>query len=82
MGNAILLAEALGSFVQINTSGATPLFSNDVNLRRHPAVGALPAKHQLLLEFGDGSTLRASVAMYGGLLCWEHGNISKMPSTK
>ncbi len=59
--------------MQINTSGATLLFSGSVNLRWHPAAGPLPAKHQLLLEFGDGTTLSASVAMHGGLICWEHG---------
>ena len=61
-------------FVQVNTSGATLLFSDGVNLRWHPAAGEIPAKHQLLLEFEDGTALSASVAMYGGLECWEHGD--------
>jgi formamidopyrimidine-DNA glycosylase len=72
-GDTILSAEAHGMFVQVNTSSTTLLFSDGVNLRWHAAAGPLPAKHQLLLEFEDGSALSASVAMYGGLECWEHG---------
>jgi formamidopyrimidine-DNA glycosylase len=41
--------------------------SDGVNLR-HLAPGAKrPAKHQLLVEFDDGSALVGTVAMYGGL---------------
>ncbi len=33
----------------------------------------IPAKHQLLLEFGDGSALSLTVRMYGGILCFRVG---------
>ncbi|HSN94783.1 MAG TPA: zinc finger domain-containing protein [Anaerolineaceae bacterium] len=75
VAKSILSAEAHGMFVQVNTSGGTLLISDGVNLRWHPAAGPVPAKHQLLLEFEDGSALSASVAMYGGLECWEQGEI-------
>ena len=73
MGSTFLSAEAHGPFVQVNTSAATLLFSDGVNLRWHPEAGPVPSKHQLLLEFMDGTALSASVGMYGGLLCWEQG---------
>ncbi len=79
LGNSILSAEFHGMFVQVNTSRAALLFSDGVNLRWHPAAGEIPAKHQLLLEFTDGTALSASVAMYGGLLCWEHGSEFENP---
>ena len=72
-GTTLHSAEAHGGFVQLNTSAATLLFSDGVNLRWHPAAGPLPAKHQLLLAFEGGTALSASVAMYGGLICWELG---------
>ncbi len=78
-GDAILSAEAHGMFVQVNTSNTTLLFSDGVNLRWHPAAGELPAKHQLFLGFDDGTALSASVAMYGGLECWEHGEKLENP---
>ena len=34
----------------------------------HDAGGKLPAKHQLLLEFADGSALSATMQMWGALL--------------
>lgn len=37
----------------------------------HDAGGKLPAKHQLLLEFADGSALSATIQMWGALLCFK-----------
>jgi len=78
-GKIILSAEAHGMFVQVNTNGGMLLFSDGVNLRWHPAAGELPAKHQLFLGFDDGTALSASVAMYGGLECWEHAEKLENP---
>ena len=36
----------------------------------HADQADVPAKHQLLLEFEDGSALSLSVRMYGGILCF------------
>ncbi|MEQ8201361.1 MAG: endonuclease VIII, partial [Syntrophomonadaceae bacterium] len=49
------------------------LFGDGVNLRFHPKGGKRPARHQLLIDFGDGSALSASVQMYGGLWCFPDG---------
>jgi len=38
-----------------------------------PKGSRLPAKHQLLLELDDGSTLAVSVQMYGGVMCFYDG---------
>jgi len=66
----VLSARGLGMFVEISLSTCTLLFSDGVNLRLHPAAGPIPAKHQLLLNFEDSTSLSASVAMYGGVVCW------------
>lgn len=69
-GACVNSARGLGMFVEISLSNCTLLFNDGVNLRLHPAAGPIPAKHQLLLDFEDGSSLSASVAMYGGVVCW------------
>ena len=58
-------------FVEITLSDSFLLFSDGVNLRFHPSSGPISAKHQLLVNFSDGTSLSASVAMYGGVVCWE-----------
>lgn len=70
-GNTLLSARGIGMFVEITLSNCTLLFNDGVNLRLHPAAGPIPAKHQLLVNFSDGTSLSASVAMYGGVVCWE-----------
>ena len=70
-GDSMTSAEAHGMFVQINLKKSTLLFSDGINLRLHPAAGLIPSKHQLLIQFDDGTALSASVQMYGGLFCFD-----------
>jgi len=70
-GNQMLSARGVGMFVEINLSQSMLLFNDGVNLRLHPNAGPLPAKHQLLVTFEDETSFSASVAMYGGVVCWE-----------
>jgi formamidopyrimidine-DNA glycosylase len=70
-GNNLLSARGLGMFVEITLSKCFLLFNDGVNLRFHPAAGPIPAKHQLLVKFSDGTSLSTSVAMYGSVVCWE-----------
>jgi formamidopyrimidine-DNA glycosylase len=58
-------------FVEITLSESMLLFNDGVNLRLHPNAGPTPTKHQLLVTFDDETSLSASVAMYGGVVCWE-----------
>lgn len=64
-------ARGIGMFVEITLSESMLLFNDGVNLRFHPNAGPVPAKHQLLVMFDDETSLSASVAMYGGVVCWE-----------
>lgn len=67
----ILSARGFGMFVEINLSRSTLLFSDGTNLRVHPTSGPIPIKHQLLLGLNDGTFFSASIAMYGGVFCWD-----------
>jgi formamidopyrimidine-DNA glycosylase len=44
-----------------------------INLRFHKVEEPRPEKHQLLIEFEDGTAISASAAMYGGIFCTPAG---------
>ncbi len=72
-GKTVGPAASLGGMVEIQVEDVVLLFSDGVNLRFHRAAEERPLKHQLLLEFEDSTALSATVAMYGGLLCYPRG---------
>ncbi len=69
-GKTVGPAASLGGMVEIQVEDVTLLFSDGVNLRFHRTPQERPPKHQLLLEFEDDTALSATVAMYGGLMCY------------
>ena len=71
-------AVSFGSFVEIS-SGKNKIVANEgVNLRYLDDSSKIPAKHQLLIEFSDGSYLCGFVQMYGGVGCFvENTNDNK-----
>lgn len=73
VGKKVDGAAAYGGQVEIQADTQRLLFSDGVNLRYHTKGGKRPDKHQLLMEFADGSGLSASVQMYGGVCCFLEG---------
>lgn len=71
-GKTVAGSGGYGSMVEIRTESAVLLFGDGVALRYHPQE-IRPPKHQLLIEFTDGTALSASVQMYGGLWCFREG---------
>ncbi|MDD5339202.1 MAG: hypothetical protein PHG35_07335 [Dehalococcoidales bacterium] len=57
--------------VEMRAGDAFLLFSDGVALKFHGVDEKRPPKHQLLLEFEDGTALSGSVQMYGGLVCFK-----------
>ena len=72
-GKVISEATSYGGQVEITAGKAKLLFSDGVNLRYYNEGEKLPDKHQLLLEFDDGSSLVGWVQMYGGLSAFTEG---------
>jgi formamidopyrimidine-DNA glycosylase len=70
-GKIIQEAGACGGQVEIQVEDWKLVLST--NLRYHPLGEKRPKKHQLLLEFEDGSGLSASVQMWGALFCVREG---------
>lgn len=73
IGQTIAGATARGGMVEIQVDGTCLLFGDGVNLRFNDHGAGRPDKHQLLLDFGDGTSLSATVQMYGGLWCFPMG---------
>ena len=67
-------ARAYGGMVELVLGERRLVLSDGINLRYHPEPSTLPAKHQLLLRFTDGSLLSASVVMYGMLWLFQEGS--------
>ena len=72
-GNIVSEAASYGGQVEITAGTAKLVFSDGVNLRYYNKGAKLPDKHQLLLEFDDGSCLVGWVQMYGGLSAFPEG---------
>lgn len=68
-------ASYLGGLVELKAGGTNVLFGDGVNLRHHRKGQERPDKHQLLLEFDDGSALSAAVQMYGGMGAFTEGGL-------
>jgi formamidopyrimidine-DNA glycosylase len=74
VGKTIGVAASYGGLVEISVSDAALLFGDGVNLRYYATEETLPDKHQLLIEFEDGSSLVGSVRMYGGIWAFPAGS--------
>jgi formamidopyrimidine-DNA glycosylase len=72
-GRVIGESAGRGALVVVQAEPATLSFSDGINLRYHAQGEARPAKHQLVIEFTDGSALSAVTQMYGGVACFLNG---------
>lgn len=70
-GRAVTGASAFGGYAVLDTEGAHLSFSDGINVRYLSAEDKRPAKHQLLIEFTDGTAVVCSVQMYGAMLAYE-----------
>jgi formamidopyrimidine-DNA glycosylase len=72
-GKVLIMARAFGGMVECSADDIRLLFSEGINLRFHHPEDSRPKKHQLLVEFSDGSALSASAQMYGGVGVYRQG---------
>ena len=72
-GKVVSGATSYGGQVEIAAGKAKVLFSDGVNSRYYNKGAKLPDRHQLLLEFDDGSSLVGWIHMYGGLSAFPEG---------
>jgi formamidopyrimidine-DNA glycosylase len=72
-GQTVGPARGFGSTLEFEAGDARLAVSEGATWKYHADKAEAPAKHQLLLEFADGSALSLSVRMYGGILCFLAG---------
>lgn len=58
-----------GGQIRMEIEDLILVIGDGIDLRYHEKDAKLPAKHQLLMEFTDGSALSGSTQMYGFLWC-------------
>jgi formamidopyrimidine-DNA glycosylase len=69
----VIKAIARAGMVEIDLDDVMLVFTDGISLRHHPKGSRRPEKHQLLIEFTDGTALSAAATMYGGLYLSEIG---------
>lgn len=77
-GKTIEEAYAYAGLVEISLGDIRLLLGDGVNLRYFDKNQKLPQKHQLLIQFDDGSSLAVSIQMYGGIWCFKDGEFDNI----
>ena len=73
-GKAIGTAVGYSGQVEIKAGDAVILFGDGARIRYYVKGDKLPIKHQLWVEFDDGSSLVSTIQMYGGLWAFPDGS--------
>ncbi len=66
-------ARAVGGMSEVMLDGVGMLFNDGAIPRYWPSGAKRPRKHQLLVEFDDGSALTCGIQMYGGIWAFPAG---------
>jgi formamidopyrimidine-DNA glycosylase len=74
-GQVIGESIGMGAMVEIFVGDRRIVFGDGANLRYLGGTVQAPSKHQLLLEFTDGSLLVCSIQMYGTILAFMEGTL-------
>lgn len=72
-GKKVILSQAFGGMVEIQVEDIRLVFCDGTNIRYYECGEKLPLKHQLQLEFENGSSLICSIQMYGALWALKPG---------
>jgi formamidopyrimidine-DNA glycosylase len=66
------MVDSFRNFIkQVPDSNISGIAMIGTPIRYHAPGDKLPAKHQLLVEFDDSSSLTCTVQMWGGMLCFD-----------
>ena len=71
-GKKIGCSRAVGGMVEIEAQDCRLLIQDGASPRFYEE-GKAPSKHQLFVEFDDGTALACSVQMYGGIWAFHEG---------
>jgi formamidopyrimidine-DNA glycosylase len=74
-----VIGEGWGMAGSIEFGAGDMILSISAPIRFHPKGEKLPAKHQLLVEFEDGTAISSSAQMWGGFFCFPQGTKAGFP---
>ena len=74
-----VLGTAAGVAACIEVAAGDMLLAVSAPIRYHLEGEQRPKKHQLLLEFEDGTAISSSAQMWGGFFCWPAGEKGGFP---
>ena len=69
-------SNGIGSMVEIRADDCIILLGDGVNIRYYDDSNKAPNKHQLFIEFDDGTAIVSTIQMYGGIWCYKDGENS------
>lgn len=71
--NSVDAVKAYAGYVEMELGDLRLLLGDGINLRWLPAGSKVPQKHQLYMEFADGSSLICTISMYGSIFLFKDG---------
>lgn len=74
-GQVVTGAAWYGGQAELEFGGLRLCFADGVNVRYLEPGAVVPAKHQLLVRFDDGSAIVCTISMYGAMWLFEEGDI-------
>jgi formamidopyrimidine-DNA glycosylase len=78
-GRVIGKGQGVGGNIEFEAGEMT--LSISAPIRYHPAGEKRPLKHQLLLEFEDGTAISSTAQMWGGFFCFPQGTSAGFPDS-
>ena len=78
-GRRVLGVRGFGNYVQLDLDDYTLAYGEGARLRLLKAGQPRPAKHQLLIEFADGTGLVCTVQMYAAMMAFPPGGLDDNP---
>lgn len=72
-GKRFEYATSWGGMVEMKAEDCRILIGDGVCIRYHDDLKKIPKKHQLYIEFDDGTALVCTLQMYGGLWAYKEG---------
>lgn len=77
-GKRIGVSNAISGMLEIEAEDCRIVMGDGATPRYYDDLTKVPKKHQLLLEFDDGTALVATIQMYGGIWAFHDGEFDNM----
>lgn len=77
-GKVVGSSRAIGGMIEIEVEDCRIAFGDGVSPRYYDDLKKVPNKHQLYVEFDDGTAIVCTIQMYGGMWAFHEGEFDNM----